>query len=109
VWPAEVEAMLYAHPAIQEAVVIAGKDPRRGQSVKAIVVLKPAARSTVGEAELIHWAKENMAAYKVPSSFELEDSLPKSATGKIQWRALQDRYDQRERTRQAAAGPDPGH
>ncbi len=44
VWPAEVEAMLYAHPDIQEACVIAARDPRRGETVKAVVVLKPAAR-----------------------------------------------------------------
>ena len=50
VWPAEVEAMLYAHPAIQEAVIIARKDPRRGETVKAVVVLKPSARGEVDEA-----------------------------------------------------------
>jgi fatty-acyl-CoA synthase len=98
VWPAEVEALLYGHPAIQEAVVIGCRDPRRGQAVKAIVVVAPAARGTVDEAELLRWSKDNMAAYKVPSSFELVEALPKSATGKILWRALQDRQDERERT-----------
>ncbi len=44
VWPAEVEALLYQHPAIHEACVIASKDPRRGETVKALVVLKPAPR-----------------------------------------------------------------
>jgi fatty-acyl-CoA synthase len=97
VWPAEVEAMLYAHPAIQEAVIIGCKDARRGQSVKAVVVLKPAARGTVDEAALLAWSKENMAAYKVPSRFELAESLPKSATGKILWRAMQEQSDERER------------
>jgi fatty-acyl-CoA synthase len=91
VWPAEVESMLYAHPAIHEAVVIACKDPRRGESAKAIVVLKPAARGTVDEAQLLRWAHDNMAAYKVPASFELAEALPKSATGKILWRELQER------------------
>lgn len=93
VWPAEVEAMFYAHPAIQEAVIIARKDPRRGETVKAVVVLKPAARGEVDEAQLLRWAKDNMAAYKVPSTVELADALPKSATGKIQWRALQEKED----------------
>ena len=97
VWPAEVEAMLYAHPAIQEAVVIGRKDPRRGETVKAIVVLKQAARGQVTEDELVRWARDNMAAYKVPASFELAESLPKSATGKIAWRALQDQQDERDR------------
>jgi fatty-acyl-CoA synthase len=98
VWPAEVEAMLYAHPAIHEAVVIACKDPRRGESAKAIVVLKPSARGTVDEAQLLRWAHDNMAAYKVPASFELAEALPKSATGKILWRVLQEKEQQDERS-----------
>jgi fatty-acyl-CoA synthase len=94
VWPAEVEAMLYGHPGIQEAVVISRKDPRRGEMVKAVVVLKPSAKGEVTEAQLVRWAKDNMAAYKVPSIFELADTLPKSATGKILWRVLQDQEHQ---------------
>ncbi len=90
VWPAEVEAMLYSHPAIQEAVIISRKDPRRGEAVKAVVVLKAAHRGTVDEDQLVRWAKDNMAAYKVPSTFEIAESLPKSATGKILWRVLQE-------------------
>lgn len=97
VWPAEVEAMLYSHPAIQEAVIIAGRDARRGETVRAVVVLRPAARGQVDEAELTRWARDNMAAYKVPSSFELVEALPKSATGKILWRVLQEQQDERER------------
>jgi fatty-acyl-CoA synthase len=97
VWPAEVEAMLYAHPAIQEAVIIARKDPRRGEVVKAVVVLKPSARGQVTEDQLLAWARDNMAAYKVPGSFEVVESLPKSATGKIQWRTLQELQDERDR------------
>ena len=97
VWPAEVEAMLYAHPSIQEAVIIAGKDARRGESVRAVVVLRPSERGKVDEAELARWARDNMAAYKVPASFELVESLPKSATGKILWRVLQEQQDERER------------
>jgi fatty-acyl-CoA synthase len=95
VWPAEVESMLYAHPAIQEAVVIACKDPRRGESAKAVVVLKPSAGGTVDEAQLSRWARDNMAAYKVPASFELVESLPRSATGKILWRVLQEQENER--------------
>ena len=97
VWPAEVEAMLYGHPAIQEAVIISRKDPRRGEAVKAVVVLRPSHRGTIDEAELVRWAKDNMAAYKVPSTFEIAESLPKSATGKILWRVLQEKESQSER------------
>jgi fatty-acyl-CoA synthase len=90
VWPAEVEAMLYSHPAIHEAVVISRRDPRRGETVKAVVVLKPTARGTVTEDQLHTWAKDTMAAYKVPTTFEIAEALPKSATGKILWRVLQE-------------------
>ena len=96
VWPAEVEATLYAHPAIQEAVVISRKDPRRGEAVKAVVVLRPSHRGTVDEDQLVRWARDNMAAYKVPSTFEIAESLPKSATGKILWRVLQEQEAQRD-------------
>ena len=77
--------------------IIAGQDPRRGETVKAVVVLKPASRGKVNETDLERWARDNMAAYKVPSSFEFVDALPKSATGKILWRVLQEQQDERER------------
>jgi len=93
VWPAEVEAQLYAHPAIKEAAVIAQRDARRGETVKAIVVLEPSVRGLITEAELLSWARTQMAAYKVPRSMEFVDDLPKSASGKIMWRALQERED----------------
>ncbi|MEP6939257.1 MAG: long-chain-fatty-acid--CoA ligase [Rudaea sp.] len=88
VWPAEVEAFLYGHPAVLEACVIGFRDAHRGESVKAIVVRRPG--HTLDEAGLIAWAREHMAAYKVPHAVEFRDSLPRSATGKVQWRALQE-------------------
>jgi len=91
VWPAEVEAMLYGHPDIQEACVVGVKDARRGEAVKAFVVLKPARRGQVSADDVIAWARTKMAAYKVPNIVAFEESLPKSATGKILWRALQER------------------
>jgi fatty-acyl-CoA synthase len=91
VWPAEVEAQLYAHPAIQEVAIVSKPDERRGETVKAVVVLRAEARGKVTAEELTSWARENMAAYKVPRSWELVDSLPKSASGKILWRVLQER------------------
>jgi fatty-acyl-CoA synthase len=100
VWPAEVESMLYAHPAIQEAVVIARPDARRGEGVKAVVVLRQTARGQVDGEALQRWAKEHMAAYKVPCEFELVESLPKSATGKIQWRVLQEKEREKETERE---------
>ena len=90
VWPAEVEAMLYGHPAIREACVISAKDAYRGETVKAFVVLKPEAAGTTPEA-IIDWSKEKMAAYKYPRMVEFVDALPKSGTGKVQWRLLQEK------------------
>jgi fatty-acyl-CoA synthase len=95
VWPAEVEAQLYAHPAIKEAAVVAQRDPRRGETVKAVVVLEPSSRAFITEAELLVWARSQIAAYKVPRSIEFVDQLPKSASGKIMWRVLQEREDER--------------
>jgi fatty-acyl-CoA synthase len=91
VWPAEVEALLYAHPAVQEVAIISKPDPRRGETVKAVVVLKSHSRDKVTPEELTDWSRQNMAAYKVPRVWELVDSLPKSASGKILWRVLQER------------------
>jgi fatty-acyl-CoA synthase len=90
VWPAEVENLMYAHPAIQEACVIGVEDAYRGESVKAFVVLKPAALGTVSEQDIVAWCRENMAAYKVPHVVEFRDALPKSGAGKLMWRTLQD-------------------
>ena len=99
VWPAEVEAMMYAHPAIQEVCVIAAHDERRGETVKALVVLRDTFNGQVSEQSIIDWSHEHMAAYKSPRIVQLVDSLPKSGTGKVQWRELQEQ----ERSRAAGA------
>jgi fatty-acyl-CoA synthase len=93
VWPAEVESMLYAHPAIQEACVIGAKDAYRGETVKALVVLKSG--KTIQAEEIIAWARENMAAFKVPRVVEFVAALPKTATGKILWRELQEQENRK--------------
>jgi fatty-acyl-CoA synthase len=95
VWPAEVEAMLYAHPDIQEACVIGTRDAHRGETVKAVVVLKPAARGRVHEEDVVAWAKEHMAAFKYPRVVEFVEQLPKTATGKVFWRKLQEEENKR--------------
>jgi len=90
VWPAEVELMLYKHPAIQEACVISAKDQYRGETVKALVVIKVQFRGQVKEAQIIDWAAKEMATYKAPKLVEFMDHLPKSGSGKILWRQLQE-------------------
>ena len=89
VWPAEVEALLYAHPAIQEACVIGVPDGYRGESVKALVV--PRAGTSARPDEIIEWARGRMAAFKVPRVIQFVERLPKTATGKILWRELQEK------------------
>jgi fatty-acyl-CoA synthase len=89
VWPSEVEALMYAHPAIQEVCVIASPDARRGETVKAVVVLR-LGHDQVREQDIVDWAHAHMAAYKAPRLVQFVPHLPKSATGKILWRSLQD-------------------
>jgi fatty-acyl-CoA synthase len=95
VWPAEVEAMLYAHPDIQEACVIAAKDAHRGETVKAVVVLRAQAKGRTAPEDIVAWARENMAAFKAPRLVEFVDALPRTATGKVFWRGLQEAENRR--------------
>ena len=90
VWPAEVEALMFKHPAIQEACIISTHDAYRGESVKAVVVLRASHKSTTTENDIISWCKDNMAAYKYPRVVQFMDVLPKSGSGKVMWRALQE-------------------
>jgi fatty-acyl-CoA synthase len=90
VWPAEVEALMFAHPAIQEACVISTKDSYRGESVKAVVVLRPSHQGKVSEQDVIGWCRDNMAVYKCPRVVQFVDTLPKSGAGKVMWRILQE-------------------
>ena len=88
VWPRDVEDVLYTHPAVREAAVIGVPDPYRGETVKAVVSLKPG--QALEAAELIAFCRERMAAYKYPRVVEIVDDLPKTPTGKIMRRALRD-------------------
>ena len=90
VWPAEVEALMFKHPAIQEACIISTKDAYRGESVKAVVVLRSTHKGQVSEQDIIDWCRDTMAVYKVPRVVEFLEVLPKSGSGKVMWRALQE-------------------
>jgi fatty-acyl-CoA synthase len=103
VWPTEVESLMYQHPAVLEACVIGASDAHRGETVKALVVLRPEWRGRIEPPVIIEWCRENMAAFKVPRIVEFIDALPKSGSGKIQWRELQDRERRAEAERGAAA------
>jgi fatty-acyl-CoA synthase len=93
VWPAEVETKLFAHPAVKEACVIATVDPRLGERVKALIV--PRDGVDVTAEEIVSWAREHMAVYKAPTIVEFVGSLPRSGSGKVQWRLLQEEEQRR--------------
>ena len=95
VWPAEVENTLYEHPAVHEACIIAVPDAKRGENVMALLVLKPDFKGQVSEQDIIDWSRERMAVYKTPRIVRFMDSLPKSGTGKILWRQLQEQEQAR--------------
>jgi fatty-acyl-CoA synthase len=90
VWPAEVEALMFRHPAIQEACVISARDSYRGETVKAVVVLRASHKGQVTEQDIVDWCRDHMAVYKVPRIVEFADALPKSGSGKVMWRTLQE-------------------
>jgi long-chain acyl-CoA synthetase len=81
VYPAEVERVLDAHPAVAESAVIGVKDPRTGSAVRAVVVLAPGERLTFEELQA--HAAESLARYKVPTSVNFLPALPHSLTGKV--------------------------
>ena len=92
VFPEEVEAILVRHPAIAQVGVVGAPDPAKGEVVKAFVVLKPplGAGERPTEADIVAWARENMAVYKAPREVVFRDSLPATGAGKMLRRLLKD-------------------
>lgn len=93
IYPREIEEVLYAHPAVQEAAVIGVPDAYRGETVKAFVVLKEGHRATAEE--LIRYSREHLAAYKAPKEVEFRDELPKTLVGKVLRRVLKEEEERR--------------
>jgi long-chain acyl-CoA synthetase len=87
VWPREVEEVLYLHPAVREAAVVGMPDPYRGETIKAVVSLRPGHDATPDEIK--SFVRERMAAYKYPRVVEIMEELPKTTSGKIMRRLLQ--------------------
>ena len=87
---AEIERVLYAHPAVLECAVIAIPDEKWGEVPKALVTLKAGERS--GEAELLDHCRRHLAGFKVPKSVEFLGNLPKGGTGKILKKVLREKY-----------------
>jgi len=86
VYPREIEEVLYAHPKVAECAVIGVKDEHRGEVPKAFIVLKEGASATEGEIK--QYCTERLAKYKIPRYVEFRKSLPKTPTGKILKRKL---------------------
>jgi long-chain acyl-CoA synthetase len=86
IYPRDVEEVLYEHPCIQEAAIIGVPDDYRGETVKAIIVLKQG--SEVTESELNEYCRERLASYKVPRIYEFRSDLPKTMIGKVLRREL---------------------
>ena len=90
VFPAEVENVLADHPAVADVAVIAVPHERWGETVKAVVVLTPAAQLSFDE--LKSFARTRLAGYKCPTSLDIVDALPRNASGKVLKRDLRARY-----------------
>jgi long-chain acyl-CoA synthetase len=88
IYPADVEAVIFEHPAVKEAAVIGVPHEYRGETVKAFIILKEG--QTASEEEIIEFCKERMAAYRVPRQVEFRDDLPKSVIGKVLRRELRE-------------------
>ena len=90
IYPAEVEAVLHAHPAVMDAAVIGVPDQTWGESVKAVVQLRPGAKAT--DEELIAFCAERIAGYKKPRSIDFVNELPRDAAGKLLKRTIREPY-----------------
>ncbi len=90
IYAKEVEDVLFAHPAVAQAVVIGVPDNTWGEAVKGLVIKKKGAE--VGEEELIGFCKTRLASYKKPKSIEFLEDFPKSTAGKVLKRELREKY-----------------
>jgi acyl-CoA synthetase (AMP-forming)/AMP-acid ligase II len=90
IYPAEIENVMYAHPAVAEVAVIGVPHEKWGETPKAMVVFRPGMSAT--ESELIEFTRTSLARYKCPSSIEVVDSIPRNASGKVLKKELRAPY-----------------
>jgi long-chain acyl-CoA synthetase len=90
VYPAEIEDLLFQHPAILDCGVIGLPDKESGETIKAFIVLKEEFKGKIKESDIIDWAKKNMANYKYPRAVQFINELPKTNTGKVLHRLLKE-------------------
>ncbi len=93
IYPRDIEEVLYAHPKVMEAAVAGIRDPYRGETLKAYIVLKEG--EAITEDEIIQYCKDNLAPYKVPKLVEFKDELPKTMIGKVLRRMLREEEEKK--------------
>jgi acyl-CoA synthetase (AMP-forming)/AMP-acid ligase II len=91
-YPAEIEGALLRHPGVSQAAVIGVPDPRMGEVGAAFVVPRPGTDAAALPEELVAWARDQMANYKVPRHVEVVDALPTNASGKVLKTELRERF-----------------
>jgi long-chain acyl-CoA synthetase len=102
VYPIEVESVIAEHPGVADVAVIGVPDHRWGETVKAVVVLRPGA--AVSEAEIIEFCRSRLAGFKRPTSVDVVETIPRNPTGKILKRELREPYWQGQARRVAGSG-----
>jgi long-chain acyl-CoA synthetase len=89
VWPAEVEQLLYRHPAVREVAVYGVPEEASGEAVAAAIVLKEGASATADQ--IVEYCRAQLAVYKAPARVDFVSELPKNPTGKVLKRVLRER------------------
>ncbi len=98
VWPLEVESVIYRMPEVKECCVVSTRDNRVGEEVKAFIVLKQEHKGKIAADDIIKHCKEHLADYKYPRLVEFVEEIPKTGSGKIDWRLLQERENLKTQT-----------
>ncbi len=93
----EIDEVLYTHPKVQDACTIGVPDPKRGETPKVFVILKPG--ETLTEQEVKDFCRKSLAPYKVPTHVEFIDELPRTSVGKPMRNAL--RQQEKQKAQQA--------
>lgn len=92
IYPAEIEGLLYEHPAVADVAVIGAPDEKWGEQVVVVAALKPGASLTL--ADIVHFLAPKLARYKLPKVLRLVDALPRNANGKVVKATLRERFAQ---------------
>jgi long-chain acyl-CoA synthetase len=104
VYPRDIDEVLFRHPKIKDAVAVGLPDPYRGESVKAFVVLKEG--ETADEEEILAFCREHLARFKIPTTVEFRDELPKTMIGKVLRKVLREEHMRKQQESGSPPGPE---